>query len=948
MKFKRSKKTPKNKASLRPLQRLSLYFFNRPKRTALIWLIVALFGVLSYTTLLKREGFPTINTPYAIAQGTYFVNDPSKVDAEVAKPLSDFLLQQDGVKKVQSQSQANFFNIIISYDENVDSAEKSKELQKEIESQNLIPKQANVKVEAFKFGFTQRGDELVISFYSKDGKEGTKQLAQNAEKAAQFIKSQNLSTVEDVSIINPFETADDPKTGKSIETQKTFDEFGKRENSQNTFYPSIVIGINAKDGVDNLKLNDDVQSAVNGLNAKQEFGAFHAEISASTAPQIIEQVNELQRTLLEGLLAVLVIGSIVIAIRASIITVLAMVSVIFIVNGVLYLIGYSLNTITLFALILGLSLIVDDTIIMVEALDSQRRKQKKAAKAVSEATGKISRAMTAATLTAALSFTPLLFVGGILGSFIRAIPVTIIIALFTSLLVALIFIPLFARFLLLGKNQMGEGNVKEVAAGLESRIATFVGKPMLWAKDSKKRLVSVGLVALIIGFGFIFAGGYLFQKVTFNIFPSSKDANQLMITLKMPPGTDINESQVIVDDADKIVGDTIGQNFVRASYFAQADAQSAILTIDLTDYKQRDIKAPELVNQLNDKFKNFKAQTEVVQLDAGPPTSPFAARIDTSQNREQALKLSQDIATYLSTAELKRPDGSIAKIKSVTTPNPDTYSREDGKDYVEVSASFVDNDTTTLVTLAQKAVEKEFPKERVATYGVGDSALSFNFGQEDENQDSFKTLALAFPVVLVVIYILLAFQFKSMLQPLLIFMAIPFSLFGITLGLYLTDNAFSFFAMLGFFALIGLSIKNTILLTDYANQSRRAGVRPVEAAHAALQERFRPLIATSLTAVVSLIPLAITSPFWEGLAVTLMFGLLSSTILVITVFPYYYLGGEYLRIKFSRKIVLLWLIISIVSTVIFSLVGLGQIAALCPIAVLAGIAVYKRTRRKLA
>jgi multidrug efflux pump subunit AcrB len=107
--------------------------------------------------------------------------------------------------------------------------------------------------------------------------------------------------------------------------------------------------------------------------------------------------------------------------------------------------------------------------------------------------------------------------------------------------------------------------------------------------------------------------------------------------------------------------------------------------------------------------------------------------------------------------------------------------------------------------------------------------------------------------------------------------------------------------MLGFFALIGLSLKNTILLTDYANQSRRRGSRPVDAIHEALAERFRPLIATSLTAVMSLIPLAITSPFWQGLTVVLIFGLLSSTFLVVTVFPYYYLGGEFLRLG-SRKV----------------------------------------------
>src|SRR6185436_10043664 len=102
------------------------------------------------------------------------------------------------------------------------------------------------------------------------------------------------------------------------------------------------------------------------------------------------------------------------------------------------------------------------------------------------------------------------------------------------------------------------------------------------------------------------------------------------------------------------------------------------------------------------------------------------------------------------------------------------------------------------------------------------------------------------------------------------------------------------------------------LLTDYANQQRRLGKGAVDAAAEALGERFRPLVATSLTAVVSLIPLALMSPFWEGLAVVLICGLLSSTFLVILVFPYYYLGVEFLRLHISRKTGLLWLGLTIV------------------------------------
>jgi multidrug efflux pump subunit AcrB len=171
-------------------------------------------------------------------------------------------------------------------------------------------------------------------------------------------------------------------------------------------------------------------------------------------------------------------------------------------------------------------------------------------------------------------------------------------------------------------------------------------------------------------------------------------------------------------------------------------------------------------------------------------------------------------------------------------------------------------------------------------------------------------MIIAFPILLVAIFILLSIQFRSLLQPILIFLAIPFSLFGVTFGLHATKNPFSFFTMLGIFALMGLSIKNTILLTDYANQAQRQGARPVAAVAESIRERFRPLVATSIIAIASLIPLALSDPFWESLAFTLIFGLLSNTVLVITVFPYYYLGAELLRRHISRRSALSWLVAS--------------------------------------
>lgn len=891
---RKNKKNSKNK--LKPLQKLSLFFFNRPRKTALIWLIVTVFGFVSYTTLLKREGFPAIQTPYALVNGSYVVNDAAKVDEKVAGPVDKFILKQDGVKSVSSSAQGNFFTIAVQYEDGVDAKSKSKQIQVGLNKNNILPKNAVLQIKPFEFGFTDRGDDLVVSLYSKKNNSDTKELVKKGEQLAEYFRSKNIADVESVSLINPYEKTLNQLTGKPELTQKTFDRFGSRQENKNNFYNSVGIGFSAKQGSDNLKLDQSVQDAIRGALKTDQFKGYSAKVSASYAPQIKAQISELQRVLLEGLIAVLVVGSIVIAIRASLVTVLSMLTVLATVNGLLYLIGYSLNTITLFTLILGLALIIDDTIIMVEALDAQRKRQKTAGEAVKVATGKVSRAMISATLTAVLSFAPLIFVGGILGEFIRAIPVTMMSALIISLFAALIFIPLFARYLLLNKGQVGSNYVGSFAAGIEHNIAEIIAKPMLKTKHSKPKLAAVSLTAILFSFIFIGTGGWFFQKVTFNIFPSSKDANELSVTLNFPANTDIKQAEKAADSADKIIAKTTGRNFDQASYYGQATIRSATLYVYLTDYSEREITSPQIVNNLEKNFKEFnQASVTVSQLDAGPPASEFALRIDSSKNRTEALKLSKDIANYLETTTLKRPDDSVAKIKSTQAGTSDSFTREDGKQFVTTTASFEDNDTTTLVNLAKEAVQNEFTGKKLAKYGFTKDDLKYDFGQEDENQDSFKTLALAFPLVLLAIYVLLIVQFRSFIQPLFIFMAIPFSLFGITLGLYLTDNPFSFFAMLGFFALIGLSIKNTILLTDFANQSRRAGLGAVDAIHEALAERFRPLIATSLTAVVSLVPLYLTSPFWESLTVVLIFGLLSSTFLVVTVFPYYYLAGEFLR-----------------------------------------------------
>ena len=456
--------------------RLSLFFFNRPRKTALLWLILIIFGSLCYTSLLKREGFPPINTPYAIGQGTYLVNNSAKVDNDIARPASEFILKQSGVKTVQTQSFDNYLSLIISYNEGVNSESRSHQIQNDLKSNHILPKDVELNIEAYKFGFTPRGDNIVLAIYSQNKETSYSELLKKANLVTDYLKNQNIPLLEQVSVIDPYKNALSPTTGEVQRTQANFDRFGLRQKNQAEFYRSISIGILAKKDADILELDKQVRAAVDKLNSNAELRGYNTVISASFAPQINQQISELQKSLLEGLLAVLLIGSLVITFRASLITVVAMISVIAITNGVLYVTGNTLNTIVLFSLILGLALIVDDTIIMVEAIDAQRRKFKDANKIVSVATSKVSRAMIAATSVAILSFAPLLFVSGLLGTFIRKVPITIISALLSSLFVALIFIPFFARIGLLRKNNplTGANNRQGLSANIEARIANFI------------------------------------------------------------------------------------------------------------------------------------------------------------------------------------------------------------------------------------------------------------------------------------------------------------------------------------------------------------------------------------------------------------------------------------------------------------------------------------------
>jgi len=880
------------------LANMSSFFYKNWKLSSAIFGGLILAGFLSYTVLLKRDGFPSIEFPLTVVSGTYFVNDKAVVDADVTAPLSQALAELETVDSVSSSAGDNFFNVTVFFDSELTSDEGT-EIVKEVYDELSIPKQVQVEFTPINPSGYLNEYDLLVSVYSTNKDVSPSELELEAQKVADAIADdEDIDRAEPQNLIT---SAQDPVTGQTTDRQTAFNLIGLNGESLE-FYPSITLGVDRAGGLDFIELSASVNEAIDSLDRSQLNEDTQVVIGAEQGDSINNQIASLESNLLTGISAVAIISLLLISWRASIITAIFMVSVVVVSTFVLLLIGSTLNTITLFGLILALGLFVDDATIIVEAIDTARSGKGKAIDLLRRAISRVALASFAGTITTVLVFLPLAFITGILGEFIRILPITVIIALITSLVLSLTLIPFLSRFAILTeKNLRTDKTVRNPILKAERYIAGGIGDILRWMGEKSWRgRVSV---AMAVGFSFvmIFGAGLAVQQLEFNIFPSSKDADHLLVSIDYAPGETIESAQTKAKEANNAIADSIGEFTEKVIYggFAQPNERRADAVVELTPFTERETASPQLIARLETALAEVEGiSTTITQLDAGPPSEDFPFKVQIFGDDEGASTLLvNDIVEFVTNTEFERANGESFSITETKIDGSNILLRQEGRRLIQLSAGFDADDVSALVTATQEAVEAEFDSSELESRGLESDTLGFDFGQESDNAESFAALRLVFPISLVAMFVVLGVQFKSAIQPLLIFMAIPFSLFGVFAGLNITDNPLSFFSMVGLIGLIGIAVNNTILLVDYANQERLNGEGIVESIARASEKRFRPLLATTLTTIAALLPLALADPFWEALAYTIIFGLASSTLLVVIAFPYYYAGVEKLRVS---------------------------------------------------
>lgn len=644
----------------------------------------------------------------------------------------------------------------------------------------------------------------------------------------------------------------------------------------------------------------------------------------------------------------------------------------------LYFSGNTINFISLFALILGIGVLVDSGIVMVEGINKRMKdnptidKTEAALLAVREFSGPL----TSGTLTTVSMFVGLFIVSGVTGQFIASIPFTLIFVLFASLLVALGFLPLIASLVLKRKSatvfeQKQNAYAHSFETWYRKKLSYFVGH------KKRERLFIWSIIAL-----FVICVSLIPLGLVRVIFFESGDSDFITIELELPEGSTLEQTDLAVRRIeDRLYGNQDIEAFVTTvgsgSAFGSGGSGSKLANINVGLVSPRENTSGAIVTDIRENVADMRdLKITVSQPEGGPPTgdpigvkitgdnltelSIFAndvaellkridntTNVDTSTNsnsteyvitldKEKAAALGltpQQISLTLrnavfgadattltsladdidvvvklnltNNADVASEDANVTSIDtlrnmSLRTPSGQTVllqsiaditvresnaliRREDQKRVVSVSASITEEGNVFEINTE---LLKRIDEELTVPEGV---EISLGGENEDSNQ-AFKEMGYALIVGIVLMIAVLVLQFNSYRHTLYVLSILPFSLIGIIGGLALTGQPLSFPSIMGFIALTGIVVNNSILLISTMNAMRlKDPEKPVqEVVLDASASRLRPILLTTITTVVGMIPLLTTDPIWVPLAVAIMFGLSFSVIITLVLVPVIY------------------------------------------------------------
>ena len=655
----------------------------------------------------------------------------------------------------------------------------------------------------------------------------------------------------------------------------------------------------------------------------------------------------------------------------------------------LYFSNLTLNMMTLGGLALGIGMMVDNSIVVLENIFRYREIGTDVKKSACLGASEVGTAISASTFTTIAVFFPILYVQGIASELFRPMGYTITFSLLTSLLVALTLVPMLSskilRFRVKTESQSdAKGRLIQDSLGHGGKIFNFVREEyaslITW---SLKHRIIVFILAVVI-----FAGSILLIPFVGTEFLPSSDQGQFNISITLPTGTNLETTREIVSEVEKIVSKipeiksvltTAGEGSGGMG-FSGGGGNSGTIMVNLVEQNQRKRNMSQIINDLRQKIGTYpdaqikfsqqgfsfssgsdleikisgdspdeleRIANRVIELtaevegiyDLESSVEDIRPELHVNIDRGKANLYGLNTAQIASTVQ----DALLGRVVSLYQEEGDQIDirirldEEDRNSIEEVENLLISSNVGLQIPLKEiaevivdsgpKGIDRENQQRIINVSGnISERFLGkviqdakqkleklklpedyrYEFvGQNKEMQESFMQLAQALVLSIILVYMIIAAQFESLLMPLAVMFSVPFSLIGVIMGLLLADKSLNVLSYIGIIMLVGIVVNNSIVLVDYINKLRKKGMERNEAIILGGETRLRPILMTMFTTVLALVPMAISigegSELRAPMAITIIGGLSSSTFLSLIIVPIFYTFLDDISQKFSKK-----------------------------------------------
>lgn len=764
-------------------------------------------------------------------------------------------------------------------------------------------------------------------------------------------------------------------------------------------YPAVTLSIAKKKGADAMNLSSQILAKAEYLKKDLLPDEVHLTVTRNYGETASDKVAELLFHLFIAIVVVTIFVMLAMGWRGGLVVFLSVPVTFALTLFAYYFMDYTLNRITLFALVFITGIVVDDSIIIAENMHRHfKMKKLPPLQAAIYAINEVGNPTILATFTVIAAVLPMVFVSGMMGPYMSPMPIGASIAMILSLIVALTLTPYLGYIFLRGKEKSGAPSSEKKPKTLEeSRIYKIYHSmihPLLESRWKRWTFIVGTVVILFASLSMFYTRAVAVKMLPFD------NKNEFQVVIDMPEGTTLEKTQAVTKDIAAYISDQplvrdyqsyigtsapISFNGLVRHYDLRRGDNIADIQVNLVDKKDRSQQSHAIARNMRGPVqeiaRKYRANVKIVEVPPGPPVlSTLVAEIYGPDYKEQ-IKIARQVKELLNTtpdvvdADLLMEDNQpeihleVDKEKAMryglatAQVSSTVQAALSGMPVGNISQSFAYNQTgirlqlgdadktnindlldlkvvnnyglavpiKDLVTVTRQIKPKSIYRknQKEVVYVVADmagelespsyaiSAVSDNlkkvsvpkgfslkeeYTHQPELEDNyslkwdgewqityevFRDLGIAFAVVILLIYILIVGWFQNFKVPLIMLAAIPLSLVGIVLGHWMLQAYFTATSMIGFIALAGVMVRNSILLIDFINIRLKENIPLKQAIVEAGAVRTTPILLTAGAVALGAV-IILFDPIFQGLAISLMGGTITSTFLTLIVVPLLY------------------------------------------------------------